>query len=118
MRILCCGDRYYKQEHVIYSRLSQYRGTDTVIIHGNANGADRLSALVACNLGLSIISFPAKWKLYGRAAGPIRNQQMIDEGKPDLVIAFHDNIESSKGTKDMLNRAKKHNIPTELISST
>ena len=38
--------------------------------------------------------------------GHIRNQQMIDEGKPDLVVAF----KGGTGTADMTRRAKKHNI--------
>ena len=36
---------------------------------------------------------------------------MLDEGKPDTVVYFHDNIERSKGTKDMVSRAKKAGLP-------
>ncbi len=48
---------------------------------------------------------------YGKSAGSIRNQQMIDEGKPDLVVAFPGGF----GTKDMVRRAKKHNIEVIII---
>ena len=44
---------------------------------------------------------------YGKAAGPIRNQQMLDEGKPDVVIAFP----GASGTADMINRAGLTNVP-------
>jgi len=62
------------------------------------------------------MSFPADWKSYGKGAGPIRNQLMLDEGKPDLVLAFHNDISSSRGTADMIRRAKKHGISYEIIS--
>ena len=61
--------------------------------------------------GFAIIGFPAQWDKYGKSAGVIRNQQMLDEGKPDTVVYFHDNIERSKGTKDMVSRAKKAGLP-------
>ena len=47
-------------------------------------------------------SYPAQWDVYGRRAGPIRNQEMIDEGKPDGVVAFP----GGKGTADMVRRAE------------
>lgn len=48
----------------------------------------------------------ADWKTHGRAAGPIRNQRMIDEWKPTLVIAFA----GGRGTADMIRRAKAAGI--------
>lgn len=118
MTILCCGDRNWKAGYAIEARLSEYRGKDVTIIHGNAQGADRMSALIAAKLGLSVRSFQAEWEKYGKAAGPIRNRKMLVEGKPDLVIAFHDDIRNSKGTKNMVEQAKRKGIPTEVISST
>ena len=116
MRILCCGDRHWKDYYVIHARLSVYKDKDVTIIHGNALGADRMSAQVAIELGLSIKSFQAEWARYGKAAGPIRNQRMLDEGRPDLVLAFHNDIRNSKGTKDMINRTKRTSIPYEIIT--
>ena len=60
---------------------------------------------------MKVLEFPAKWEEFNRAAGTIRNQQMIDEGHPDLVVYFHDNLDGSKGTKEMVNRAVRTNIP-------
>jgi len=81
-----------------------------VIIHGDCRGADRLAGQAAEQLGLTVRAYPAQWDSHGRAAGPIRNQQMIDEEHPDLVIAFHDDLTKSKGTRDMLQRAKRSGI--------
>ena len=121
MTILCCGDRNWNNALVIRNALLDYirNDKDLTIIHGNANGTDRTCAFVALELGLNqsnIKSFPANWNKFGKSAGPIRNKQMLDEGKPDLVLAFHNFIANSKGTKNMLEQAKKRNISTKLFT--
>lgn len=83
------------------------------LIEGCAPGADTC----AHDWGLENLGpdyhhhFPADWARYGRGAGPRRNQAMLDIGQPDLVVAFHNNLEASKGTKDMLTRAMGAGIP-------
>ncbi len=114
MRVLCCGDRNWTSYEIIRRELDKLR-PNTIVITGCANGADSISSDVAMQLGYITLEFPANWKKYGRAAGPIRNKQMLDEGKPDLVLAFHTNIENSKGTKDMIKQAKKREIKIILI---
>ena len=89
--------------------------TDAVIIHGGCRGADKQADAIARLSGLKVREFPANWTL-GKKAGPIRNQQMLKEGKPNLVLAFHENIENSKGTKDMINRAKKDGVEVQVFS--
>lgn len=59
--------------------------------------------------------YPADWEKHGKAAGPIRNQQMLTEGKPDIVVAFSDNLSNSKGTADMCRRAHKAGLPVYVI---
>jgi hypothetical protein len=89
-----------------------------VIVHGGANGADQMADIWARLIGLpkrDIRAFPAQWEKYGRAAGPIRNQQMLDEGKPHAAVAFHEDLSKSKGTKDMVNRLRKAGIPYKII---
>lgn len=58
-----------------------------------------------------MIEFPALWDKHGRAAGPIRNTQMLDEGRPDLVLAFHRDLSESKGTRNMVEQSVKANLP-------
>jgi len=103
-RLLVCGDRNYSDQDMMYEVLKQF-DTNTVIIHGNCKGADKIAGNIAETLGMTVLKFPALWEKYGRAAGPIRNKQMIDEGCPTLVIAFHKDIDSSKGTKNMIKQA-------------
>jgi hypothetical protein len=80
------------------------------IIHGGARGADSMAGEFANETGIEEIVFPADWKMYGRRAGPIRNQQMLDEGKPDLVVAFP----GGRGTADMVGRARTAGIEVRL----
>lgn len=105
MRVLVCGCRHWKRMDIIERELKKFP-LGTIVIEGEAPGADTLGRFVAERLGFEVIPFPAKWHIYKRGAGPIRNQQMLDEGKPELVLAFHENISKSIGTKDMVNRAK------------
>jgi len=84
--------------------------SDTIIVEGEAEGADLLARSVAEELGFHVEPYPANWTQYGRAAGPIRNKQMLDEGQPHLVIYFHDDLAKSTGTRDMVKKAKERGI--------
>ncbi len=109
MRVLVCGDRNWENIDAILRELSKL-DNNTVIIHGAARGADTLAGIAGKELGFKVEAEPAKWEIYGRSAGPIRNQLMLDKYKPELVLAFHSNIDNSKGTKDMVTRARKAGI--------
>lgn len=110
-RILICGDRNYQDWIKVQEYLDTISRT-TIIIHGGAKGADSLAGNLATSLKMKVIKFSADWDKYGKAAGVLRNQQMLDEGHPDLVVYFHKDIENSKGTRDMLKRATDSGIRT------
>ena len=112
MRLLVCGSRYWKPFDPIKRELKRLR--PTVVIHGGAKGADSLAGIAARELGIMVEVYPAEWEVYGRSAGPIRNRKMLKEGKPDLVLAFHEDIKKSKGTADMMAIAKKAGIKVKL----
>ena len=117
MRVLVCGDREWSNGEVMLRRLQALEEYDeVVIIEGEARGADLMARGIAKFFGWKVLAFPANWDKYHRAAGPIRNQQMLVEGKPDLVLAFHVDLERSKGTKDMVNRARRAGVPVEVIT--
>ena len=105
VRLLICGDRNWSSGDAIREIIKQYN--PSVIIEGEARGADTLARLAGETLGIEVLRFPADWDKYGKAAGPIRNSQMLKEGNPDVVVGFHYKINDSKGTRDMLTRAKK-----------
>ena len=113
-RLLICGDRNWIDKDEIRQCIETI--DPDVIIEGEARGADRMAREVALEmdyiLGDTLLSFPADWDKHHKAAGPIRNQQMLTEGQPTIVYAFHANIGESKGTKDMIKRSLKAKIPT------
>ena len=110
-RILICGDRNYKDWRKVQDYLETLSKT-TIIIHGGAKGADSIAGNLATYFKMKVMKFPAEWDKYGKAAGVLRNQQMLDEGYPDLVVYFHKDLENSKGTKDMVTRAIDNKIKT------
>ena len=72
----------------------------TLLIHGAASGADVLAAQVAAELGIPTEAHPADWERHKRAAGPIRNAEMVAR-RPDLLLAFP----GGKGTANMTRQA-------------
>lgn len=109
-RVLVCGGRNYFNRDHIHSTLCDIdaeRGPITCVIHGAATGADHEGMIWAQMMATSRpymrhALFAAEWRKHGKAAGPIRNQRMLDEGRPDLVLAFP----GGNGTADMMRRAK------------
>jgi hypothetical protein len=88
------------------------------IVSGMANGADKLGAQLAKDFELKLQEFPANWDRYGRRAGYMRNVDMaefVSESEVHgVLIAFWDG--ESKGTKHMIDTAKKKNIETHIVS--
>lgn len=104
MRLLVCGGRNFSDIDRLRFCMNQIVGneTDVTVIHGGARGADRLAGQIALRAGVKVSVFFAQWETYGKAAGSLRNQQMLDEGKPDVVLA----MPGGRGTADMVRRAK------------
>lgn len=111
MRVLICGGRDFNDYLFFVYSLDEYqRRTDRTIseiIHGAAKGADACAHNYAMLKGIPVRAFPADWSKYGRGAGPIRNKQMLDEGKPDIVIAFPGSV----GTANMIKQAQERRVP-------
>jgi hypothetical protein len=100
MRVLVCGGRDFDDIALVYECLTELR--PSVVIHGGCpTGADFFAdSWARANAEISV--FYADWTRHGKAAGPLRNQRMIDEGKPDAVLAF----DGGRGTADMVRRAR------------
>ena len=114
MRVLCCGGREFIDRELLtatLNRLHQERRF-SLLIAGGARGADMMAEEWAKTAGLPCTVYQADWKGLGRKAGPIRNQRMLDEGLPDLVVAFS----GGKGTVDMVCRAREAGIEVEVPS--
>jgi len=109
-KALICGDRNWTEGEPIRAYLCKLQDWGfSIIIEGEAPGADILAREEAEQMGFTVMKFPAHWEKYGRAAGPIRNREMLDQ-QPALVIAFHDNPSQSKGTRDTVEEAMRRGI--------
>ena len=118
MRVLVCGSRTFLDAQIIYDVLGGHRQawSPIVIMHGGARGADEIAARWADANHVVAEAFPADWANHGKGAGPIRNQKMLDQGKPDRVLAFIDKpLEDSRGSADMARRARAAGIPTYVV---
>jgi len=111
-KVLVCGGRDYKVWSIIHDNIKslheKYKFTH--LIAGGAGGADSYAIDVAKQLGIQPVECDALWEFYRaqgnvKAAGPIRNRNMLDLG-PNLVIAFP----GGSGTSGMTKLAREANI--------
>lgn len=118
-RILICGDRNWNSFYLVLRALSDehQREPVEVVIQGEASGADSIGKAAANQLGIPVLSFPAEWRKYGLRAGPIRNRQQLKEGKPTKGLVFHDYLEKSKGSKDMVKVMQENGVPYEVFTT-
>ena len=119
-RVLICGSRTWSDPIpiVLLVRGLAHGPRNLTIISGGANGADRLAARSARRQNIPLEEYPADWRGQGKSAGAIRNQRMLDEGKPDVVWAFVDKpLVESRGTADMVRRARKAGIKTFVVTA-
>ena len=113
IRVLVCGGRDYADRDTLFRTLHEIaqRHNGVRVIQGGAPGADML-AREWCRLhGYSYEHFPADWKKHGKAAGPIRNAQMLAEGRPDVVVAF----KGGRGTRDCVRQARAGGLPVVTV---
>jgi hypothetical protein len=127
--IIICGDRNWT-DHEPITEFVATLPSETVVISGGARGADSLAHEAALARGLSALRMDAAWKFYGARAGPVRNARMLHVAmKLSLgmnnrgpisakqfveVHAFHDHIAESKGTANMLSKAKESGVASTL----
>lgn len=114
MRVLVCGGRDLEDYKYVERILNSYHFFYgfSCLIHGGAYGADNLAGVWAQQHEIPMEVYPADWKQHGKAAGPIRNKQMLDEGKPDIVIAFP----GGKGTANMVDQAHNAGIEVYVVN--
>lgn len=119
MKVIVCGGRHFDDYKYLSYALDTVleNNNDIEIVSGHCEGADKLGEKYAKENNLNLKIFPANWAKYGKAAGPIRNHQMVDyikSFKDSLVVAFTN--KNSVGTKDTINYAKKNGVNVEEFS--
>jgi len=120
MRILVCGSREWTNVEAIRKalRLRCKKSKHTTILHGCAKGADQIAEDIAQEFGYGIMGFEADWATHGKAAGPIRNSEMLSRGEPNVVLAFSYDLKESRGTADTVRKAKKAGVSVFVYPDT
>lgn len=128
MRLLVCGSRTYgmtkypssdynspsdairaMSQRSLMMRVLSYFPKYTLIC-GMARGADMTAHHIATPLGIHIDEYPVDWNRYGKSAGYRRNTEMLEDGVPNLILAFYDR-KYSAGTQMMVRIAREGGIP-------
>ncbi len=116
MRIVVGGCRNFSDYELIERHLDRllapYDHSGIVFLSGHCAGVDLLAERYAKEHALAVELYPANWKRYGRAAGPIRNEEMVIQA--DCVVAFWDG--ASRGTKSLISYAQKQGKELHIIS--
>jgi predicted polyphosphate/ATP-dependent NAD kinase len=107
LNVAVTGGRWYDDQaevsRILDEVLAKYG--PFVLFHGNATGADTLAKFWAIDRGIEHKPFKANWASFGKAAGPIRNREMVKHA--DMLIAFP----GGKGTNDCIKTATMAGVP-------
>lgn len=123
-RIIIAGSRKFNDYIKMLNKLDELgihllaTMDDIEIVSGHAPGADTLGERFAKAYGYPCKIFPADWSTYGKAAGPIRNEEMAKyatEADRGILIAFP--IGESRGTRNMIQLAKQYGLETEVVET-
>lgn len=119
-RVIVCGGREFHDQNAVDAALDELwlEATSLVVIHGGAQGADACAnawvyAKRAKGFLVGLMRFPAAWRKHGRSAGPIRNREMLVQGRPTLVLAFP----GGAGTANMVALAEEHGVTVRRASA-
>jgi hypothetical protein len=113
MKVIIAGGRNFNDYNVLCQNCDKLLNLqeNVEIVSGTASGADKLGERYASLKGYTVKQFPAEWDKYGKSAGYKRNEEMAKYA--DVLIAFWDG--KSKGTKHMIDLAKKHSLKVEVV---
>lgn len=107
MRVIIAGSRHlWALDHEIQSLIDLLPAKPTLILSGGARGIDTAGERWARRRGVEVACCEANWGEHGVAAGPIRNQQMVDNA--DALVLIWDG--KSRGSRDVLTRAQEKKL--------
>ena len=117
LRVIIAGGRDFDDYQLLKATMDKLlcNITDEItVVCGQAKGADTLGEQYAMEKGYTIDYYPAQWKLYGKRAGYLRNEQMAQNA--DALAAFWNG--ESRGTKNMIELAKMRVVFNDLRRET
>ena len=119
-KILVCGGRHFDDNslfntkmRLVWEMVEARSGEEILLIQGGCpTGAEAMARRWADSHGVAYVTVPARWEKEGKAAGPIRNDKMLTDWRPNLVLAFA----GGRGTKDMVDRARKAGVEVQEVT--
>lgn len=113
MKVIIAGSRHMPNflYHLIPKAIKLSGFQITEIVSGGARGADRLGEQYAKENNIPCKVFPADWKTFKNAAGPIRNSQMKNYADAAIVFIF----DGSRGSANMINQMEKAKKPVFVV---
>ena len=122
VRVIIAGSRKFNDQDLfdnsVHDILSKYDTEELEIVSGCCTGADTMGEEYAREWGIKLAEFQAGWSIYGKAAGPMRNERMAQyaaEADKGILIAFP--IGESKGTYNMIKLARQYGLEVHVINS-
>ena len=116
MKLAVVGSRNFNKSNFAFAKIDELRKkypSINTIVSGCARGADQIGLDYAEQNNLETMRFPADWDRFGKAAGMIRNSDIVKNA--DILIAFWNMM--SPGTRDSINKAKKKKIPVIIVDT-
>jgi hypothetical protein len=113
MKVAVVGSRDFPRLDLVRQFVWEQERT-TVIVTGGAHGVDEAALMEARRLGMDYELYLPEWQIFGKRAGALRNQQIVDAA--DEVVAFWDG--KSRGTQITMDMAKRAGKPLKVISSS
>jgi hypothetical protein len=110
MIIAIVGSRNFANLELVRKFVANMDEGDSVVT-GGARGVDTAAEATALDYSLTVQVIRPDWKRYGKAAGMIRNEQIVKVC--DEVVAFWDG--KSRGTKDTIDKARKARKPIAIF---
>lgn len=110
-----CGGRDFTDQDMFDAAMSQITGMfgcPSKIVHGDCpTGVDAMADAWAKKMAIDVEARPADWSKHGKAAGPIRNEEILVDFRPKRLVSFP----GGRGTADMVARAKRRRGQMDVI---
>ncbi len=113
MKAIIAGCRYYTDVNYISTKLYKFKPYIDTVLSGDCEGVDKAGAKWAEHFGIPVEPYPADWAKHGKAAGPIRNEEMAKNA--DALFAFWDGNKVRSGTWDMIQTAIKYKLQIHIF---
>jgi hypothetical protein len=123
MRLIVSGGREFADVPLIWRELDKLLASEPIEVlmegasddvAGPYRGADFWAHEWALAREIPALRVRAKWKEHGKAAGPIRNGEMIKLYQANFLLAFP----GGAGTADMIRQAERAGLAIKRVHAT